>query len=151
MLGRSWHASTRRNHSGDVLVSRASGNVSETVEASEVLDESPRYQTGSSREYPFAMDVPESAGPCLETDLTSVGWWPRATVERRIAFDPNVQVALNVYNGPTLTQLRRSGCASCGEARKTKREASTENALPETGHAVCEAFSREWSRGGSNP
>jgi hypothetical protein len=32
------------------LVSRASGNVSETIEASEVVDESPRYQTGSSRE-----------------------------------------------------------------------------------------------------
>jgi hypothetical protein len=52
------------------------------------------------------MDVPESAGPCLETDLTSVGWWLRATVERRMAFDPNVQVALNVYNGPTTTAER---------------------------------------------
>jgi hypothetical protein len=85
------------------LVSRGSGNSSETVEASEVVDESPRYQTGSSREYPFAMDVPESAGPCLETDQTSVGWWLRATVERRMAFDPNLQLPLNVYNGPTTT------------------------------------------------
>jgi hypothetical protein len=57
----------------------------------------------SIREYAFAMDVPESAGPCLETDLTSVTWWLRATVERRMAFDPNLQVALNVYNGPTTT------------------------------------------------
>jgi hypothetical protein len=85
------------------LVSRGSGNSSETIHASEALDESPRYQTGSSREYAFAMDVPEAAGPCLETDLTSVGWWLRATVERRMAFDPNLQVPLNVYNGPTTT------------------------------------------------
>jgi hypothetical protein len=52
------------------VVSRASGNISETIEASELVEESPRYQTGSIKEYPFALDVPESAGPCLETDQT---------------------------------------------------------------------------------
>jgi Arrestin (or S-antigen), C-terminal domain len=83
------------------LVSRASGNLSETVEASEVVEERPEYQAGSSREYPFAMDVPASAGPGLETDQTSVGWWLTATVERRMSFDPNLQLLLNVYNGPT--------------------------------------------------
>lgn len=84
------------------VVFRSSGNSS--VEASEVVDESPRYQTGSSREYPFAMDVSEAAGPCLETDQASVGWWLRATVERRMAFDPELQQLLNVYNGPTTTE-----------------------------------------------
>jgi Arrestin (or S-antigen), C-terminal domain len=84
-------------------VSRGSGNSSETVEASEVLEESPRYETGSSREYAFAMDVPEGAGPCLETDLTHVSWTLRAVVNRRMAFDPEMQLWLNVYNGPTTT------------------------------------------------
>jgi hypothetical protein len=84
------------------LVSRASGNVSETIEASEVLEESPRYETGSSREYAFAMDVPEGAGPCLETDLTSVSWTLRAVVNRRMAYDPETQLWINVYNGPTM-------------------------------------------------
>jgi hypothetical protein len=85
------------------VVSRASGNSLETVEASEVVDESLRYQTGSSREYDFAMDVPEGAGPCLETDLTYVSWTLRAVVNRRMAFDPEMQLWLNVYNGPTTT------------------------------------------------
>ena len=84
-------------------VSRDAGNYSQTVQAGEVVDESPRYQTGSSREYAFAMDVPEAAGPCLETAQTYAGCWLMATVERRMAFDPNLQVALNVYNGPTTT------------------------------------------------
>lgn len=82
------------------VVSRASGNVSETVEASEVLDESPRYQTGSVREYAFALDVPEAARPCLETDQTYVAWRLRAVMKRRMAFDPELQLLLNVYNGP---------------------------------------------------
>ena len=47
------------------------------------------------------MDVPESAGPCLETDQTYVGWWLRATVEQGMAFDPNLQLLLNIYSGPT--------------------------------------------------
>lgn len=87
------------------VVSRGSGNVSETVEASEVVDESPMYQTGSPREYPFAMDVPEAAGPCLETDQTYVAWRLRATLKRRLGFDPELQLLLNVYNGPTTTML----------------------------------------------
>jgi hypothetical protein len=88
------------------VVSRASGNISETIEASELVEESPRYQTGSIKEYPFALDVPESAGPCLETDQTFVAWRLRATVERRMAFDPNLQLLLNIYNGPTTTPER---------------------------------------------
>jgi hypothetical protein len=82
------------------VVSRESGNLSETVEASEVVDESPRYQTGEIREYPFAMDVPEAAGPCLETDQTYVAWRLRAVLKRRMALDPDLQLMLNVYNGP---------------------------------------------------
>ena len=72
------------------VVSRESGNFSETVEASEVVDESPRYQTGASREYAFAMDVPEAAGPCLQTEQTYVAWRLRVVVKRRIAFDPEL-------------------------------------------------------------
>jgi hypothetical protein len=88
------------------VVSRESGNFSETVQASEVVDESPRYQTGSVREYAFAMDLPEAAGPCLETDQTYVAWRLRAVLERRMAFDPELQLLLNVYNGPTTTAER---------------------------------------------
>jgi hypothetical protein len=84
-------------------VSRESGNSSETVEAGEVVDESPQYQTGSSREYAFAMDVPEAAGPCLETEQTYVGWKLRAVMNRAMAFDPELLLWLNVYNGPTAT------------------------------------------------
>ena len=65
-----------------------------------VVDESARYQTGSSREYPFAMEVAEAAGPCLETEQTYVGWWLRAIVDRGMAFDPDLRQLLNVYNGP---------------------------------------------------
>jgi hypothetical protein len=83
------------------VVSRNSGNFSETVEASEVVDESPRYQAGSVREYDFAMDVPGEAGPCLETELTYAAWRLRAVLRRRLGFDPELQLTLNVYNGPT--------------------------------------------------
>jgi hypothetical protein len=88
------------------VVSRGSGNLSESVHASEVVDESPRYQTGAIREYSFAMDVPGEAGPCLETDQTYVAWKLRAVVKRRMAFDPELQLFLNVYNGPTTTAER---------------------------------------------
>ena len=46
------------------------------------------------------MDVPEAAGPCLETEQTYVGWWLRAIVDRGMAFDPDLRQLLNVYNGP---------------------------------------------------
>jgi Arrestin (or S-antigen), C-terminal domain len=85
------------------VVTRESGNLSETVVASEVVDESPRYETGSVREYTFAMDVPGEAGPCLETDQTYVAWRLRAVAKRRMGFDPELQLLLNVYNGPTTT------------------------------------------------
>jgi hypothetical protein len=67
------------------IVPRASGNSSETVEASEVVDESPQLQMGLSREYTFAMEVPEAAGPSLKTEQTYVGWWLRAVVDRGLA------------------------------------------------------------------
>lgn len=82
------------------VVSRDSVNVSETVEASAAVDEGPHYQTGSVREYAFAMDAPGSAVPCLETDQTYVAWRLKATLKRRMAFDPDLQLLLNVYNGP---------------------------------------------------
>ena len=85
------------------IVSRNSGNFSETVEASEVVDESPRYQAWLIREYAFAMDLPKAAGPCLETDQTSVAWRLRTLMRRRLGFDPELQPLLNVYNGPTTT------------------------------------------------
>ena len=85
-------------------VPRDAGNFSETVEAGEVVEESPRYQTGSSREYAFAMDVPEAAGPCLETEQTYVAWRLRAMMNRRMAYDPELQVQLNVYNAPTTAE-----------------------------------------------
>jgi hypothetical protein len=83
------------------VVTRESGNVSDTVEASHLVDESPRYQTGSLREYAFAMDVPGAAGPCLETDQTYIAWRLRAVPKRRMGFDPKLHLLLNVYNGPT--------------------------------------------------
>ena len=85
------------------VVSRDSGNFSETVQASEVVDESPRYQAGSVREYAFAMNVPGEAGPCLETDQTYVAWRLKAVLRRRLGFDPELQLLLNVYNGPATT------------------------------------------------
>ena len=88
------------------VVSRDSGNFSETVEAGEVVDESPRYQTRASREYAFAMDVPGAAGPCLQTEQTYVAWRLKATMVRGMAFDPDLQQLLNVYNGPTTTAER---------------------------------------------
>jgi hypothetical protein len=88
------------------LVSRASGNFSETIEASGVADESPQYQTGSIREYAFAMDVPEAAGPCLQTEQTYVGWTLKAVMDRALAFNSELQQQLNVYNGPTTTAER---------------------------------------------
>lgn len=108
------------------IVPRASGNTSETVEASEVVDESPRYQRGLSREYAFAMEVPGAAGPSLKTEQTYVGWWLRAVVDRGLAFDYELKQLLNVYNGPAITAERcpacgaeipqgSSVCANCGE------------------------------------
>lgn len=85
-------------------VSRESGNYSESVETSQAVDESPRYLTGSIREYAFAMDVPEAAGPCLETAQTYVAWKLRAVVKRRMAFDPEAELLLNVYNGPSTAE-----------------------------------------------
>jgi hypothetical protein len=93
------------------IVPRASGNSSETVEASEVVDESPQLQMGLSREYTFAMEVPEAAGPSLKTEQTYVGWWLRAVVDRGLAFDYELKQLLNVYNGPTITADR---CPECG-------------------------------------
>jgi hypothetical protein len=85
------------------VVSRGSGNSSESVEASQVVDESPRYQTGSIREYAFAIDVPQAAGPCLETEQTYVGWTLKTVVDRAMAFNAELKQLLNVYNGPTTT------------------------------------------------
>ncbi|HET7273326.1 MAG TPA: hypothetical protein VFI90_19825 [Rubrobacter sp.] len=55
------------------------------------------------KEYSFAFDVPETAGPCLETDQTYVAWRLKAVLKRRMAFDPELQLLLNVYNGPKTT------------------------------------------------
>ena len=74
------------------------------MEASQAVDESPRYETGSIREYAFAMDVPEVAGPCLETAQTYVAWSLRAVVKRGMAFDPEAQLLLSVYNGPSAAE-----------------------------------------------
>ncbi len=109
------------------IVPREAGNTAETVQASAVIDESPRFQAGSSREYAFAMEVPEAAGPCLKTEQTYVGWWLRAVVDRGMAIDYELKQLLNVYNGPTATADRcpecgagipqgASVCAECGEA-----------------------------------
>jgi hypothetical protein len=108
------------------IVPRASGNTSETVQASDVVAESPLFQIGVSREYTFALDVPEATGPSLKTDQTYVGWWLRAVVDRGMAFDYELKQLLNVYNGPTITayhcpncgaeiQRGASVCADCGE------------------------------------
>ncbi len=82
------------------VVTRESGNSSETVVASEMVEESPRYESGSVREYAFAIAMPASAGPCLETDQTYVAWRLRAVAKRRMGFDPKLQLLLNAYNGP---------------------------------------------------
>ena len=108
------------------IVPRASGNTSESVQASQVVDESSQFQVGLSREYAFAMDLPEVAGPSLKTEQTYVGWWLRAVVDRGLAFDYELKQLLNVYNGPTITSDRcpecgaeipqgSSVCANCGE------------------------------------
>ena len=108
------------------IVPRASGNTSESVQASEVEDESPQFRMGVSREYAFAVDVPEAAGPSLKTEQTYVGWWLRAVVDRGLAFDYELKQLLNVYNGPMITAERcpecgaqipqgSSVCANCGE------------------------------------
>ena len=109
------------------IVPRASGNTSETVQANAVVDESPRFQMGLSREYAFAMDVPGAAGPSLKTEQTYVGWWLRAVVDRGLAFDYELKQPLNIYNGPAITSDRcpecgaeipqgPNVCANCGEA-----------------------------------
>lgn len=46
------------------------------------------------------MNLPEAAGPFLETEQTYVAWRLKALVNRRMAFDPELQRLLNVYNGP---------------------------------------------------
>lgn len=79
--------------------SRELGKVLEIIEASEAVDECPQYQLGSIQEYPFALDMPEAAGPCLETNQTYVAWRLRAVVKRRMVFDPELHLLLNVYNG----------------------------------------------------
>jgi hypothetical protein len=52
------------------------------------------------------MAVLEGPGPCLETDQTYVAWRFRAILKCRIAFDPELQLLLNVYNEPTTTVER---------------------------------------------
>jgi hypothetical protein len=84
-------------------VSRDAHNYSETVQTGEVVEESPRYQTGSSREYPFVLDVPEAAGPCLQTAQTFVVWTLRAMMPRSMNFDLQLGLGLNVYNGLATT------------------------------------------------
>ena len=76
-----------------------------------MVDERPRYQTGAIKDYAFALDVPESAGPCLETDQTYVAWRLSAVVKRRMAFDPELQLLLNVYNGPSTAERLPDGGA----------------------------------------
>lgn len=93
------------------IVPREAGNTAETVQASQVVVERPRFQTGSSREYAFAMEVPEAAGPCLKTEQTYVGWWLRAVVDRGMAIDYELKQLLNVYNGPKVTA---DHCPECG-------------------------------------
>ncbi len=92
-------------------VSRSSGNVLEAVEASVAVEERAWFRSGTSREYPFALEVPPGAGPCLKTEQSSVGWWLRAVVDRELTLDYGLNVLLNVYNGPSPAALR---CPKCG-------------------------------------
>ena len=120
------------------IVPRASGNTSETVQASEVLDESPQFQTGLSREYAFAMEVPGAAGPSLKTEQTYVGWWLRAVVDRGLAFDYELKQLLNVYNGPTITAARCPGCGA-----KIPQGSSV---CANCGHAVSQEDAPMWTQ-----
>jgi hypothetical protein len=82
------------------IVPRASGNSTETVEASEVVDESPRYQRGLSREYAFAMEVPGAAGPSLKTEQTYVGWWAQGCGRPGAGFRLRTQAAAQRLQRP---------------------------------------------------
>lgn len=81
-------------------VPRGQGNASETVEAEAQLAETPSLGARIPRELAFDLAVPATACPTLRTDESTVRWYLRGVVARRLRSDYNLLEELNVHSGP---------------------------------------------------
>jgi hypothetical protein len=82
-------------------VPRDKGNEEYTVLASSVVSEKPELTTAVPREYSFELPLPGEMCPSLETDQTTVRWYVRGVVARRMRSDYNIAQELNVYTAPS--------------------------------------------------
>lgn len=81
-------------------VRRARGKENETVEARTVGSENPELTVAVPHEYPFEFRIPHVICPSLETEQSSVRWYVRGVVARRLRSDYNIRQELNVYTAP---------------------------------------------------
>lgn len=81
-------------------VPRGEGKVSEAVASSVVVEEQPSLGLRVPREFAFDLAVPEGACPTLQTDRSTVRWYLRGVVARRLRSDYNLLAELNVHSGP---------------------------------------------------
>jgi Arrestin (or S-antigen), C-terminal domain len=82
-------------------VPRDNGNEEYAVLASTVVTENPELTTAVPREYPFELPLPGGMCPSLETDQSTVRWYVRGVVARRLRSDYNIAQELNVYTAPS--------------------------------------------------
>lgn len=81
--------------------------------AQAVCDRKTRLRGGARHSYDFELRVPDDAAPCLATKHGVIGWVVRGVVDRRLRFDAEAKLPLNVYTAPTspaeVTEWREAG------------------------------------------
>jgi Arrestin (or S-antigen), C-terminal domain len=80
-------------------VPRDVGNREEKRAASAVIDHGGELSTGIPRELPFSIELPADTCPCLETGQSTVRWFLRGVLARRLRSDHTIEQAVNVYTG----------------------------------------------------
>jgi hypothetical protein len=73
------------------------GNEESAVEAAVVVAED--TDLGVRTEYAFEVTAPAGLCPCLETAESTVRWWLRGVLARRLRGDYTIRQELNVYTG----------------------------------------------------
>ncbi|HZU13079.1 MAG TPA: hypothetical protein VFB58_09590 [Chloroflexota bacterium] len=76
------------------------GNAADTVVSQVVAAQDPQYLPGSSRQYPFTLDIPPDSCPSLITSLTSVQWQLRVVLSRAMQHDDQLAQPICVYRSP---------------------------------------------------
>jgi hypothetical protein len=95
------------------------GNLEFAVEATVVLAED--TELDSRTEFPFRLAAPAGICPCFETEQSTVRWWLRGVLARRMRSDFSIKQELNVYTGPgTLAPEAMAAAVAAAEAARAE-------------------------------